>query len=197
MKKESKEWIHSWCDDTNNRDLPRVLLIGDSITYGYQAKVRELLKGVCYVDYLATSYAVDMPIYNKLVETMAFDSDYDLVHFNHGLHGIHMSKRTYKSRLKKLLSKLERKMKIMVAKTTFVYQAGNKRKDAAWMKRVLERNEAMEELAAEKGYAVDDLYEVSVKMPVEKRYQDGTHYLEDGYEILAQTVAAKIKEIIK
>ena len=197
MKKEQKEWIHSWCDDTNESDLPRVLLVGDSITYGYQEKVRALLAGVCYVDYLATSYAVDMPIYNKLVETMAFDSKYDLVHFNHGLHGKHMSKRTYKSRLKRLLSKLEGKMKIMLAKTTFVYQEGNKRKDASWMKRVTERNEAMEELATEGGYAVDDLYTVSVQIPVEKRYVDGTHYLDEGYEILAQAVAAKIKEFIK
>ena len=54
--KERFEWIHSWCDETAKEDLPRVLLVGDSITYNYQEKVRELLKDVCYVDYISTSY---------------------------------------------------------------------------------------------------------------------------------------------
>ena len=58
MQKEQKEWIRAWCDDTNEKDLPRVLLIGDSITNGYQEKVRTLLQGVCYVDFIATSYAL-------------------------------------------------------------------------------------------------------------------------------------------
>ena len=106
--KEQFEWIHSWCDETALNDLPRVLLVGDSITDGYQAKVRELLKGVCYVDYIATSYAVDSKMYNLLVGAFVADSKYDLIHFNHGLHGIHISKKSYKSRMKKLLSKIEK-----------------------------------------------------------------------------------------
>ena len=42
--KERFEWINSWCDETLNADLPRVLLVGDSITLGYQDKVRQNLK---------------------------------------------------------------------------------------------------------------------------------------------------------
>ena len=42
--KETYEWIHSWCDEAGKRDLPRVLLVGDSITHSYQNEVRELLK---------------------------------------------------------------------------------------------------------------------------------------------------------
>ena len=39
--KEQFEWIHSWCDETAQNDLPRVLLVGDSITHNYQEKVRQ------------------------------------------------------------------------------------------------------------------------------------------------------------
>ena len=53
--KETYEWIHSWCDEAGKHDLPRVLLVGDSITHSYQNEVRELLKGKVYVDYVATS----------------------------------------------------------------------------------------------------------------------------------------------
>ena len=197
MKKEQKEWVRTWCDDTNGNDLPRVLLIGDSITNGYQEKVRELLRGVCYVDFLATSYAIDMPIYHKLVAMFVADSRYELIHFNNGLHGIHIAKRTYKSGVKKLLKKIVGKKKVILATSTIVYKGSTKRKDGAWMKRVRERNAALKELAAEFGYGIDDLYEVSTKIPFEKRYGDGTHYLVEGYELLAQAVVESIEKAIK
>lgn len=197
MQKEQKEWVRCWCDETNESDLPRVLLIGDSITNGYQEKVRALLNGVCYVDFLATSYAIDMPIYHKFVTTFVADSNYDLIHFNNGLHGIHIEKRTYKSRVKKLLAKIAGDKRILLATTTIVYQGKTKRKDGAWMKRVRERNEAIRELSAELGYEIDDLHKVSTEIPFEKRYPDGTHYLAEGYEIFAQAVAECIKKALK
>ena len=190
--KEQFEWIHSWCDQTLRDDLPRVLLIGDSITHNYQEKVRELLRGICYVDYVATSYAIDSKLYNQLIYNFIIDSKYDLIHFNHGLHGIHLSKRSYKSRVMKLLSKIDKATKTILATSTVVYQEGNARLDSAWMKRVKERNVAVQEIAAEKGYAVDDLYTVSVSMPKEHRYIDGTHYLKEGYDLLAAAVVESI-----
>ena len=33
--KERFEWVQSWCDEAPSNDLPRVLLIGDSITRQY------------------------------------------------------------------------------------------------------------------------------------------------------------------
>lgn len=196
MKKERKEWMQSWCDDTCENDLPRVLLVGDSITRGYESKVRARLQGVCYVDYVATSYAVDAPIYAKLMKAFVDDSHYALVHFNHGLHGIHMSKRTYKSGVKKLLLKIGKDTKMILATTTVVYHRQSKRKHGAWMKRVRERNDAIKELALELNFAVDDLCKVSQEIPFEKRAIDGTHYMDDGYEILADKVAESIKNLL-
>ena len=109
MKKERFEWIHSWCDEAESSDLPRVLLIGDSICYSYQEKVREKLRGIAYVDYIATSYSVDSKIYNTLIENFAKNSEYDLIHFHHGTHGFHMSITTYTSKMDKLLQKLMKK----------------------------------------------------------------------------------------
>ena len=195
--KEQFEWIHSWCDETLRNDLPRVLLVGDSITHNYQEKVRELLRGVCYVDYISTSYAIDTKMYNQLVYTFMSDSEYALIHFNHGLHGIHLSKKSYKSRMNKLLAKVEKDVKLILATSTVVYKEGNKRLDGAWMKRVRERNEAVQELALENGYSVDDLYTVSTSIPKEYRYVDGTHYLPDGYAMLAETVAECIRKDLK
>lgn len=195
--KERFEWINSWCDETAKADLPRVLLVGDSITLGYQEKVRQKLKGVCYVDFIATSYAADTKFYNELIGKFAADSDYGLIHFNHGLHGQHVSKRTYKSKIKKLCAKLGENAKIVLATSTIVYEEGNVRLDRVWTKKLKERNDAVREIAADCGYPVDDLYSVSISVPTDSRSIDGVHYTDAGYEIFASAVAENISVNIK
>ena len=188
--------MQSWCDETAKNDLPRVLLVGDSITRGYQDMVRKKLAGICYVDYISTSYAVDSAIYNTVVKTMAADDKYSLIHINHGLHGQHMSKRTYKSRMKKLLAKLSKKSSLIVATTTNVYHYGTHRPDGKWMKRVRERNAAIVELANEFSCPVDDLYSVCLTIDWSGRSIDGTHYEAGGYDILSNAVAEAIKKAL-
>ena len=195
--KERFEWINSWCDETANADLPRVLLVGDSVTLGYQDKVRQRLKGVCYVDFIATSYAIDAKFYNELIYKFAADSDYGLIHFNHGLHGQHISKRTYKSRLQKLAEKLSKNATIVLATSTIVYEEGNIRLDRLWTKKLKERNDAVREISKRYGYAVDDLYSVSVNVSTDSRSIDGTHYTDAGYEIFAAAVAESISANLK
>ena len=197
MQKEQFEWINSWCDEADKTDKPRVLLVGDSITYGYQKIVRELLRDFCYVDVLATSYAIDNKLYPTFVEDFAKNSEYAVVHFNHGLHGVHMCPRTYKSKIKNLLLRLGERSKIILADTTVVYKAGNRRLDPVWRKRVGERNDVVAELVTELGCAWDSLYEVSLRIPVEDRAADGVHYEVGGYELLADSVAKSILKLLK
>ncbi len=197
MQKERFEWVRSWCDEADKADKPRVLLVGDSITEGYQAIVRELLRDVCYVDYVATSYAIDNKLYTTLVEGFAKNSDYAAVHFNHGLHGVHMCPRTYKSKVKALLLRLSENSKIILAETTVVYREGNKRIDPVWRKRVNERNDVVAELVTELDCAWDRLYEVSDTLPKSSRSSDGVHYEAAGYESLADSVAKSILKILK
>ena len=197
MQKERFEWIQSWCDEADKNDKPRVLLIGDSITYGYQAIVRELLRDFCYVDFIATSYAIDNKIYASVVEEFVKNSDYKIIHFNHGLHGIHMSPRTYKSKIKNLLLRVGKGSKIILAESTVVYREGNKRLDREWMRRVNERNEIVAELITELDCAWDKLFSISEKMPTEYREEDGTHYKAAGYELLADSVAKSILRLLR
>lgn len=194
MQKERYEWIRSWCDETLNDDLPRVLLVGDSITCGYQEIVREKLKGAFYIDYFATSYSIDMVIYRRMIKDFVKDSNYDVIHFNHGLHGKYMSKRSYKANVKKLAETFENG-EVILATSTCVYLAGNEIPDKIWEKRVKERNEALKELSEEGGWALNDLYSVSVSIPKKFRSGDGTHYQPEGYEMLAERVSESIKEL--
>lgn len=193
--KERFEWVQSWCDEAPSNDLPRVLLIGDSITRQYQDRVRELLRGKCYVDYFSSSYAVDSPIYQTLIKAFVGDSKYAIIHFNNGLHGFHIGKSTYKSRLKKLLKTLPNDCKVILANTTFVFEEGNVIPDKMWGKRVSERNVAIAELSEEFGFPIDNLYSVSRTIDSNGRSNDGTHFKEEGIDILANNVVKSILNV--
>ncbi len=146
--KERFEWVQSWCDETLSDDLPRVLLIGDSITRQYQDRVRELLRDKCYVDYFSSSYAADSPLYKTLIKAFIRDSKYSVI------------------------------------------------PDKAWGKRVSERNAAIDELSEEFGFSIDDLYSVSRTIDSNGRSNDGTHFKEEGIDILANIVVKSILNVL-
>lgn len=196
MKKEVHEWIHSWCDETLSEDLPRVLLVGDSITHGYQSQVRELLKGKAYVDYFSTSYGIDNPLYNTIIKSFYTNSKYDIIHFNHGLHAWHLSAKTYKNLIVKLLKKLNCKNTI-VANSTVVYLKGNTEINQGAQNVIEKRNTAVEEIAQENGYLYNDLHSVSRAIPLNLRTEEGIHYVEEGSLYLAKQVVEKIEKILK
>ena len=190
--KEKFEWIRSWSDYAPNEDKPRVLLIGDSITNGYNEQVRELLRDVCYVDFFATSYTIESCVYLANVRAMIADAKYDLVHFNFGLHGFHLGRDEYKARVRALAEEIALECKtVLVSSTPIRAQKSNdldKKNDA-----VIERNEAVAEIAAECGFTVDDLYPVAKNFAFELVTGDGFHYTTDGYKALAEVVSECIK----
>ncbi len=191
MRKEKYEWIHSWCDDTDREDIPRVLLVGDSITNGYQGKVRDLLKNKCQVDYIATSYAVDCLFFNQLITDFAADSKYAIVHFNHGLHGMHMTTPVYEAAMDILASRLVKDSKVIFVTSTKTYKPGTD-EPTGHNPLVMERNEAVVRLAEKYSSPVDDLYAVSDGLGMDAYSQDGTHFADTGYTTLAQAVADSI-----
>ena len=67
--------------------LPRVLLIGDSISMGYTLDVRELLKDKANVHRIPTNGG---PTTNGLkgLKDWLGDSKWDVIHFNWGLHDL-------------------------------------------------------------------------------------------------------------
>ena len=67
--------------------LPRVLILGDSISIGYTLAVRELLKGKANVHRAPTNCG---PTTRGLEQIDAWlsDSEWDVIHFNWGLHDL-------------------------------------------------------------------------------------------------------------
>ena len=75
--RESIEWCDVWISHANETNLPRVLLIGDSITRAYYPEVEKKLAGRAYVARLSTSTFISDPVLLKQIEMVT-----DNVHFN-------------------------------------------------------------------------------------------------------------------
>src|SRR5580704_619597 len=59
--RESIEWCDIWISHANETNLPRVLLIGDSITRAYYPAVEKRLAGKAYVGRLSSSAFISDP----------------------------------------------------------------------------------------------------------------------------------------
>src|SRR5678815_2683150 len=66
--RESIEWCDIWISHANETNLPRVLLIGDSIARDYYSEVEKRLAGKTFVARLATSRFVSDPVLLKEIE---------------------------------------------------------------------------------------------------------------------------------
>lgn len=196
LSKEKYEWIRIWCEDTNNEELPRIALIGDSITEGYYNYVKEALRDIAKVDYLATSYSVASNIYIETVKNFINDSDYKVVHFNYGLHAYSVPEGLYASCCKELLQFICERAKTIVATTTTVLDETLEIENSRWKGKVFERNEIITQIATELNLAVNDLNSVCKEFDKTKRNTDGVHFVEAGYKELAKSVVLNIKELL-
>src|SRR5205823_9742621 len=93
---EAIEWCDIWISHANETNLPRVLLIGDSITRGYYPEVEERLAGKAFVARLATSRFVADPVLLKEISLVLDETKFDVIHFNNGMHGWQHSEGEYR-----------------------------------------------------------------------------------------------------
>src|SRR5262249_24507246 len=107
-RRENIEWTDVWFPNSNNHDLPRVLLIGDSITRAYFAAVESKLKGKAYCARIATSKAVGDPALPAQLSVFLTDARFVVVHFNIGMHGWDYSEDDYRQSLPALLSAIRK-----------------------------------------------------------------------------------------
>src|SRR5467141_804441 len=94
--REAIEWCDIWISHANETNLPRVLLIGDSIARDYYAEVEKRLAGKAFVARLATSRFVADPVLLKEIEMVLEGTKFDVIHFNNGMHGWQHSEAAYR-----------------------------------------------------------------------------------------------------
>ncbi len=199
MEREKIEWAQFRWNNTDDNTLPRVLLIGDSIVVGYNGGVSELLEGKANVAFYSTSKCVGDPsIYKELAYALD-DYEFDMIHFNNGLHGFTTSDEEYGKYLAEYtdaLAKLSKEATLVWGMSTPITQKDNPEElDEEKNPRVIERNRLAAELMSERGIPVDDLYSLMLDRP-ELSAGDGYHYNDEGKKVQAQEVAEVISEIL-
>jgi hypothetical protein len=87
FSRESIEWFDTWIPHANETKLPRVLLIGDSISRDYYPGVEKRLAGKAYLDRLSTSASIFDPVSLQEIKMVLGAYKFDVIHFNNGMHG--------------------------------------------------------------------------------------------------------------
>jgi hypothetical protein len=85
--REFIEWCDIWISHANETNLPRVLLLGDSIVRDYYPEVAKRLAGKAFVARLSTSRFVADPVLLREVKLVLEGTEFDVVVFNNGMHG--------------------------------------------------------------------------------------------------------------
>lgn len=183
--------------------LPRVLLIGDSISIGYTLDVRKRLAGKANVHRIpqnggATEVGLDK------IDAWLGGKPWDVIHFNFGLHdakyvsetGQRASREQYVANLRTLVSRMKQTgAKLIFATTTPVPDGGvlspTRRFDS-----VEERNKLAIALMAEEGVAIDDLYAVVAADMEKLRRPKDLHFNAEGYKRLGKAVAASVENTL-
>jgi acyl-CoA thioesterase-1 len=183
--------------------LPRVLIIGDSISIGYTPSVRTLLQGKANVHRIPAN-AGDTKKGLERIEAWLGTKKWDVIHFNWGLHDIKrmkgteldasmekaISPETYEANLRALTQRLQKAgTKLIWAATTPVPEGAKGRipGDEAEYNRIAAR------IMAELKVPINDLH--GYVRPQLATYQKpaDVHYLPEGYAFLGSHVAEQIQ----
>src|ERR1700722_18277978 len=161
--RESIEWCDIWISHADETNLPRVLLIGDSITRAYYPEVEKRLAGGAYVGRLSSSAFISDPVLLKQIEMVLGQYKFDVIHFNNGMHGWQHSEKEYEMAFPeflKVIKKFAPNAKLIWANTTPLKVSPTLPADnqtQATDERIAARNAIALKLVQTKKIPVDDL----------------------------------------
>ena len=93
---ETYEWDNVWWEQTENNTAKRILYIGDSISCGTRHSITKLSNSEILCDGFGTSKALDNRHFKPSLELfMNQQNKCDIILFNNGLHGWHLSEAEY------------------------------------------------------------------------------------------------------
>ncbi len=187
--------------------LPRVLLIGDSISMGYTLPTRELLKGKANLHRIPRngSSTKDALPY---IDGWIAEGKWDVIHFNWGLHDLKHFKDgkmeltapqvstpdEYERNLRELVKKMKATGAKLIWATTTPVPEGSDGRVAGDEKKY---NEAAAHVMKDEGVPTDDLHALCVPKLAEWQRPSNVHFTEAGYASLAAKVAADIATALK
>ncbi len=192
--------------------LPRVLLIGDSISIGYTLAVRELLKGKANVHRIPTNGGPSSRGVESL-DAWLGDSKWDVIHFNFGLHDLvymgpdgarlvdpktpgskhQVPLDEYEKNLTQIVARLKATgAKVIWCNTTPVPEGSSGRvADES-----VQFNEVAAKVMAAAGVPTNDLHSHAKARLADVQLPANVHFTPDGSKYLAEKVASEIEKAL-
>ncbi len=189
--REDIEWCNVWIPSVNKTDLPKVLMVGDSITKHYYKSVEKELQGKAYCANLTTSTCVADPLFIVQLQSVIEYYDFDVIHFNNGLHGFEYTEEEYRQGYKAALALIRDKLpeaRIIIALSTPTKEGGGKE---CLIPRIQERNRIASELAKSINAPVNDLSTLMKGHP--EYYTDDYHFCAEAIDIQAKQVTKLVR----
>lgn len=168
--------------------LPRVLLIGDSISRGYTVPTRHALAGKVNLHRAPANCGATTAGLQKL-DVWLGDGKWDLIHFNFGIHDQHSTPEAYAERLEQIVLRLKATGARVVFATSTPMPADS---DTYRQGVCATLNQAALPIMARHGIPVNDLYAAILPKLAEFQNPKDCHFNADGYAFLGGTVAKTI-----
>jgi lysophospholipase L1-like esterase len=182
--------------------LPRVLLIGDSISIGYTVPVQKALLGKANVHRIPenggpTTHGL------KQIDSWLGEGHWDVIHFNWGLHdlkqieGKHQTPiEEYEKNLRTLVERLKKTGATLIWCSTTPVPPKVKSPMRA-TDDVTAYNAVAKKVMDENGIVIDDLFTFASPKLKDIQLPENVHYTESGYEALASQVADSIAKALE
>ena len=186
------------------RSLPKVVLVGDSIRMGYAPLVAKKLEGKAIIVSAKPNGEDSGNVLRNLDEWVIAEKP-DIVHINAGLHDLKLTDKghqvplaEYEKNLRRILERIqnETKAKVIFATTTPIIDDRHAQRKAGFDRveaDVQKYNAAAVTAMKQARIPINDLHTV-VESGGKARLMlpDGTHYTQEGYEVLAAEVSRSI-----
>jgi hypothetical protein len=184
--------------------LPRVLLIGDSISIGYTLRVRAALEGRANVHRPPTNCGSTGGSFAK-IESWLGKGKWDVIHFNWGLHDLKYLKpgrqnippASYERNLERLVVRLKKTGATLIWATTTPVPAKVKSGYERIPADVDIYNEIALRVMKKHGVRINDLHAEILPFVDKYRLPENVHFTGKGYDIMAAAVAKSIEAALK
>ena len=186
---ELYEWDNVWWDTASDRNVKRVLYIGDSISCGTRSKITLASQKKFVADGFGTSKSLDNPYFKPSLKMFASQqSSREVILFNNGFHGWHLSLEEYAFYYEDMVRFLQSEFSEPVVLLLNTYTTN---KD--WAEGAKERNGTVLNIAQKTGCNVIDMYSVSERNS-DTLLEDGIHFNDKGYTLLGKFI---YEELVK
>ena len=194
---------------TDDKNLPRVLIIGDSISIGYTLPLREALAGVANVHRPPENCQHTWLGLEKIDEWLG-DGEWDLIHFNWGLHDLKYvdtegeralppegtqvtSLEDYEANLDRLVKRLKQTGAKLIWRPTTPVPEGASGRFPADLRRY---NRVAREVIDRHGIEVDDMNGFIVANRIPHRAPNDVHFTPEASKKLAENSVAVIRRAL-